>query len=69
MVKSTLIVVSYFVSLEQAVNNLNKSTLLRFRIPFKDTLVIPKSIKRSPGFTKLRSQNSEMRFSVVHDVI
>ena len=69
VVKSTLIVVSYFVSLEQAVNTLNKSTLLRFRIPFKDTLVIPKSVKRSPGFTKLRSQNSEMRFSVVHDVI
>ena len=35
----------------------------------KDTLVIPKSVKKSPGFAKLRSQNSKMRFSVVDDVI
>ena len=35
VVKSTFIVVSYFVSLEQAVDTLNKSTLLRFKIPFK----------------------------------
>ena len=35
----------------------------------KDTLAIPKSVKKSPGFTKLRSQNSEIRFPVIHDVI
>ena len=35
----------------------------------KDTIAIPKSVKKSPGFTKLRSQNPEIRFSVVHDVI
>ena len=36
---------------------------------FKDTLAIPKSLKKSPDFTKSRSQISEIRFSVVHDVI
>ena len=35
----------------------------------KDTFVIPKSLKNSPGFTELRSQISEIKFSVVHDVI
>ena len=35
----------------------------------KDTLAIPKSLKKSPGLTKLRSQISEITFSVVHDVI
>ena len=34
----------------------------------KDTLAIPKSVKKSPGFPKSRPQNSEIRFSVVHDV-
>ena len=32
---------------------------------FKDTLAIPKSVKTSPGFTKMRSQNSEIMFPVV----
>ena len=35
----------------------------------KDTLAIPKSVKKSSAFTKLRSQNSKIRFSVIHDVI
>ena len=35
----------------------------------KDTLAIPKSVKNSPGFTKLSSKISEIKFSVVHDVI
>ena len=32
-----------------------------------DTLAIPISLKNSPGFTKLRSQISEIKF--LHDVI
>ena len=35
----------------------------------KDTLAIPKSLKKSPDFPKSKSQISEIRFSVVHDVI
>ena len=35
----------------------------------KNTLALPKSLKNSPGFTKLRSQISETKFSVVHDII
>ena len=35
----------------------------------KNTLVISKSMKKSPGFAKLRSQNSEIRLSVVDDVM
>ena len=35
----------------------------------KDTLAIPKSVKKSSGVTKLKSHNSEIRFPVVHDVI
>ena len=30
---------------------------------------MPKSLKNSPGFTKLSSKISEIKFSVVHDVI
>ena len=35
----------------------------------KDTSAIPKSLKNTPGFTKSRPQISEIKFSVVHDVI
>ena len=35
----------------------------------KDTLAIPKFIKKSLLLTKLKSENSKMRFPVVHDVI
>ena len=35
----------------------------------KDTLAISKSAKKSLGFTKLRSQNSEIRFPVIRYVI
>ena len=35
----------------------------------KDTIAISKSVKKTLGLTKLRSQNSEIRFSIVHDVI
>ena len=38
-------------------------------LAFKDTLAIPKSVKKSPGLTKMRLQNSKIMFSVVHDVI
>ena len=34
-----------------------------------DTSAIPKSLKNTPGFTKSRPQISEIKFSVVHDVI
>ena len=34
-----------------------------------DTLAIPKSVKKSRGFTKLRSQSQKIRFSVFYDVI
>ena len=36
---------------------------------FKDTLAIPKLVKKSPGFTKFGSQNLKIGFPVVHDVI
>ena len=35
----------------------------------KDTLAIPKSVQKSSDVTKLKSQNSKIRFLVVHDVI
>ena len=35
----------------------------------KDISSIPKWLKNSPGFTKLSSKISEIKFSVVHDVI
>ena len=44
-------------------------TIHRFVAKLKDTLAIPKSVKKSSGYTKLRSQNSEIRFLVFHDVI
>ena len=40
-----------------------------WRCQLKDTLAISKTLKNSPGFTKLRSQISETKFSVFHDVI
>ena len=40
-----------------------------FREDFTITRAIPKSAKKSLGFTKLRSQNSEIRFPVIHDAI
>ena len=39
------------------------------RPKFKDTLAMPKSVKKSSGVAKLKSQNSKIRFPVVHDVI
>ena len=38
-------------------------------LKLKDTLDIPKTVKKSPGLTKLRSQNLKIKFLVVHDVI
>ena len=40
-----------------------------FSNPSCNRLDIPKTVKKSPGFTKLRSQNLKIKFLVVHDVI